>query len=316
MEGEEKKTHASHEHHHEHKSSENRIMKEMKKSPWMFVSIGLAIALVISMVGFGGISKSKAGDVVLDYANAQTGGGVSLVSVGEKYGLYEVLLFYDGENVPLYISKKGDVIISGVSPVEGTTGSNNNPGGSLPSGGSGPNAADLIDDDAIKGDPNAPVTIVEWSDYECPFCGRFFSQTLPQIQQLYIDTGKVKLVYRDFPLSFHAQAQKAAEAAECAGEEGDEAYYKMHDLLFTNGVAGGVATFKGYAAQLGLNQANFDNCLDSGAMAAEVAKDTQEGQAAGVTGTPGFKVGTQLVSGAQPFSVFQQAIEAELAKSA
>jgi protein-disulfide isomerase len=169
----------------------------------------------------------------------------------------------------------------------------------------------LVDDDAVKGDPNAPVTIVEFSDYECPFCARFYSQTLSQIDAKYIQTGKVKLVYRDFPLSFHQQAQKAGEAAECAGEQGK--YFEMHDKLFESGVTGGVASFKQYAADLGLNTADFNTCLDSGAQASEVQKDFRDGQAAGVQGTPGFIVNGQLVSGAQPFSVFEQIIEAELA---
>ncbi|MDP3990126.1 MAG: thioredoxin domain-containing protein [archaeon] len=169
----------------------------------------------------------------------------------------------------------------------------------------------LVDnDDAVRGDPKAPVTIVEFSDYECPFCGRFYSETLGQIESKYIDTGKVKLVYKDFPLSFHPQAQKAAEAAECAGEQGK--YYEMHDLLFEQGVQGGVAGFKQYARQLGLNTARFDTCLDSGEMASEVQADMIAGQRAGIQGTPGFIINGQLVSGAQPFAVFDAAIQAAL----
>lgn len=169
----------------------------------------------------------------------------------------------------------------------------------------------LLDDDAVKGDPDAPVTIIEFSDYECPFCARFYSQTLGQIDEQYIKTGKVKLVYRDFPLSFHQQAQKAAEAAECAGEEGK--YYEMHDKLFVDGVQGGVTSFKQYAKDLGLDTPKFDKCLDSGAMAAEVQKDEQDGIAAGIQGTPGFFVNGVPISGAQPFSVFKQIIDQQLA---
>lgn len=169
----------------------------------------------------------------------------------------------------------------------------------------------LLDDDHVNGDADAPVTIVEFSDFECPFCARFYSQTYKQIEEQYIKTGKVKLVYRDFPLGFHANAQKAAEAAECAGEQGK--YYEMHDILFEDGVVGGVDTFKKYAQELKLNKGEFDKCLDSGAMAAEVRKDFTDGQRAGIQGTPGFLVNGQLISGAQPFQVFQQVIEAELA---
>lgn len=166
---------------------------------------------------------------------------------------------------------------------------------------------ELIDDDAIKGDPDAPVTIVEWSDYECSFCARFYDQTLGQINEAYIKTGKVKFVYRDFPLGFHQQAQKAAEAAECAGEQ--DKYFEMHDMLFESGVAGGVAAFKQYASTIGLDTDSFNTCLDSGEMASEVAADMKAGSAVGVSGTPGFIINGELISGAQPFSVFQQAIE-------
>ncbi len=168
----------------------------------------------------------------------------------------------------------------------------------------------LEDDDAVLGDKKAPVTIVEFSDFECPFCGRFFQQTFPQINENYIKTGKVKLIYRDFPLGFHAQAQKAAEAAECAGEQ--EKYYKMHDKLFTDGVQGGVASFKIFAADIGLNTAKFNDCLDSGKMASEVQKDQSDGAQYGVSGTPAFFVNGQLISGAQPYEAFAQAIEQAL----
>jgi len=168
----------------------------------------------------------------------------------------------------------------------------------------------LLDDDAVRGDADAPVTIVEWSDFECPFCARFYSETLPSIEEEYIKTGKVKLIYRDFPLGFHQNAQKAAEAAECAGEQGK--YWEMHDMLFEQGVQGGVAGFKQYGKTLGLNTAKFDTCLDSGAMAGEVQQDMADGAAVGIQGTPGFIVNGKLVSGAQPFAVFKQVIDAEL----
>ncbi|MBR9682677.1 MAG: DsbA family protein [Candidatus Aenigmarchaeota archaeon] len=166
------------------------------------------------------------------------------------------------------------------------------------------------DDDAVKGSADAPVTIIEFSDYECPFCARFYTQTYGQIDEKYIQTGKVKYVVRDFPLSFHAQAQKAGEAAECAGEQGQ--YYEMHDKLFEEGVEGGVTAFKQYAVDLGLDTDEFNTCLDSGAMAQEVKDDMSDGQAAGVTGTPAFFINGKKLIGAQPFSAFEQVIEAEL----
>jgi protein-disulfide isomerase len=169
-----------------------------------------------------------------------------------------------------------------------------------------------IDDDAILGNKDAEVTMVEFSDYECPYCGRHFSQTYPQIKKEYVDTGKVRIVFRDFPLSFHPNAQKAAEAAECAGEQGK--YYEMHDKLFTNQKALDVNSLKAYAQQIGLNIGKFNSCLDSGQMAGEIRKDMTDGQSYGVQGTPGFFVNGAFISGAQPYEVFKQAIDAELAK--
>jgi len=168
-----------------------------------------------------------------------------------------------------------------------------------------------IDDDDVLGSEDAPVTMIEFSDYECPFCARYFTQTYDQIKKTYVDTGKVKIVFRDFPLSFHPKAQKAAEAAECAGEQGK--YWEMHDKLFENQQTLDIISLKRYANEIGLNIAEFSPCLDSGQMAAEVKKDFSDGQAAGVRGTPAFFINGRLISGAQPFSAFQQAIDAELA---
>lgn len=166
------------------------------------------------------------------------------------------------------------------------------------------------DDDSVLGDPDAPVTIIEFSDYECPFCSRFYLNTLPQLKSEYIDTGKVKLIYRDFPLSFHPDAQKAAEAAECAGEQ--DKYYEMHDKIFENQQAITITDLKKYAKEIGLNTNEFDECLDSGEMASEVQKDFQEGQQAGVQGTPTFFINDKPLVGAQPFEAFKQIIEGEL----
>lgn len=170
----------------------------------------------------------------------------------------------------------------------------------------------LLDDDASKGNEDSPVVIIEWGDYECSFCTRFFKNTLHQIEDKYINTGKVKLIYRDFPLDIHPNAQKAAEAAECAGKQ--EKYWEMHDMLFEEGVKGGVDSFKQFAVDLNLDTEKFNNCLDSGEFSTEVQKDMADGIAVGITGTPGFIINGKLVKGAQPFEVFEQIIDAELTK--
>ncbi len=206
----------------------------------------------------------------------------------------------------------GFVFLSGDNEVNPTPGNNNPDGVVQPS-----KVQASVDDDAVLGDENAEVTIIEFSDYQCPFCERFWSQTLPLIKSQYIETGKVRFVYRDFPLtSIHPMAQPAAEAAECVGKlGGDDAYYQMHDKLFENINSLSVDNMKTWAKELGYN---IDTCLDSGEMRSEVQKDIQDGSKAGVRGTPYFvimktgdKEGTPL-SGAQPFNAFQEVIESYL----
>jgi protein-disulfide isomerase len=183
-----------------------------------------------------------------------------------------------------------------------------------------------VDNDPVLGDKNAPLTLIEFSDYECPFCKRAFTDVLPELKKAYIDTGKVKFVYRDFPLSFHANAEKEAEAAECARSQSNDAtYFKFHDQIFTKTTAGGtglaLTELPVIAKNLGLNVNQFQQCLDSGKFKDEVAKDIADGSAAGVSGTPSWIIGTsskdgqiegQLIVGAQPFSAFKTIIDEKL----
>jgi protein-disulfide isomerase len=171
-----------------------------------------------------------------------------------------------------------------------------------------------LGDAPIKGNPDAPVTIVEYSDYQCPFCQRHFQDTMPELES-YIDAGQVRYVFKDFPIhSIHPQAQRAHESARCARElDGETAFWEMHDLLFANqnewaGAGNHVNIFKGLASEAGLDQERFDACLDSGRYAEAVNADLAEGQQLGVAGTPAFFINGQRVSGAQPFAVFQQII--------
>lgn len=170
------------------------------------------------------------------------------------------------------------------------------------------------DDDAVLGKKDAAVTIIEFSDYECPFCGRHFQQTYPQLKKNYIDTGKARLVFRDFPLSFHQNALPAAIAAECVREKGsDGAYWKMHDLLFQRQQELSVANLKQWAQSLGYD---ISSCLDSKKFEREVQKDLADGSTGGVSGTPAFFINKKLISGACPYSTFEQALNAELAGKA
>jgi protein-disulfide isomerase len=153
----------------------------------------------------------------------------------------------------------------------------------------------------------APITIVEFSDFQCPFCSRA-NASVDQVMKTYGD--KVRLVFRQFPLDFHKQAQKAAEASLCANDQGK--FWEMHDKLFANQSALGVDELKKHAAELKLDTAKFNTCLDSGEKAAIVKEDMAEGSKAGVNGTPAFFINGIMLSGAQPFSEFQSVIDAEL----
>lgn len=171
----------------------------------------------------------------------------------------------------------------------------------------------LADDDPYLGNPEAPVTIVEFADFQCPFCARLHADALPKIIDKYVKTGKAKFIYRDFPLrSIHAMAEKAAEAGVCAHKQGK--FWPYHDLIYTRQSQLNEENLKVWARELGLNIDMFSQCLDSGKYAAEVEKDLNAGVAAGVEGTPGTFINGRLVAGAVPFESFAKIIEEELAK--
>lgn len=169
-----------------------------------------------------------------------------------------------------------------------------------------------VDDDPALGAKNAPVTIVEFSDFECPFCARYFDTTHQQLLDEYGD--QIRFVYRDFPLSsIHSRAQPSAEAAECADDQ--DAFWDYHDLLFTNQFALDNQSLISYANRLDLDVDTFTECLESGKHTDEVLADFEAGREYGVTGTPTFFINGVRVVGAQPFQVFKDIIEEELANS-
>jgi len=176
-----------------------------------------------------------------------------------------------------------------------------------------------LDGGAVYGRPDAKVTIVEFSDYQCPFCARYSNMTFPQIEREYIETGRVRYVFRDFPIeSSHPQAFKAHEAVHCAAEQGKRR--EMHKKVFENQRAMGVSDLSAHAATLGLDKARFEKCLADGAQAAKVRSGMAAGEQAGVRGTPTFFVGltdpksaklkaVRRIVGAQPYSAFKSAID-------
>lgn len=177
-----------------------------------------------------------------------------------------------------------------------------------------------VDDDPSMGSPSAKVTIIEFGDYQCPACRAFWRDTEPQIKKAYIDTGKVRLVYRDFPLEqVHPEAVLGAMAAQCAHDQGK--YWEMHDRIFREQDARGqgmvrysAADLKSWAGAIGLDAAAFGSCLDSQKHKAEVAKDQADGLDVGVRGTPTFFINGRVIGGPQPFAAFQQVIDQLLAQ--
>lgn len=160
-----------------------------------------------------------------------------------------------------------------------------------------------------KGPKTAKVTIVEFSDFQCPYCSRG-KKVMEEVVAKYGD--KVRLVFRDFPLDFHDKAQKAAEAGQCANDQGK--FWAMHDWMFDNQQTLDIPALKGAAKTMGMDSTAFDSCLDSGKHAALVKKNTKDGQEAGVRGTPAFFVNGVFLSGALPFEKFKTEIDRALAE--
>jgi len=163
--------------------------------------------------------------------------------------------------------------------------------------------------DPTKGPKDAPVTLLEFSDFQCPYCGRV-EPIVKRLEETYGD--KIRLVFRNFPLPTHPQAPKAAEAAACAGDQGK--FWDMHDRLFAHQDKLQIADLKASAAELGLDPETFSKCLDSGKYEANWKTDQKEGDAYGVQATPWFFINGRLLSGAQPYENFAQIIDDELSR--
>jgi len=171
-------------------------------------------------------------------------------------------------------------------------------------------------DDEVRGDPNAPVTLLEYSDFTCGYCEKFFHETFPRLLTRYIDTGKVRFVYRDFPRSPSGPALHSALAARCAGDQ--QAYWPMHDRLFNSGRKFDLFTLQEIAKDLDLDPDEFTECLESQRHLEDIKQDRLEGGQLGIRGTPGFILfltdfsqGSEalFIPGAFPFEVFEEEIE-------
>lgn len=168
--------------------------------------------------------------------------------------------------------------------------------------------------DHILGNPKAKTTIVEFSDFQCPFCRSFWKDTYPGLKSQYIDTGKVRLIYRHFPLSFHSMAYPSALATECAADQGK--FWELHDKIFgeqgkqgTATITYTVADIQKWAGQIGIDVPKLKQCMDADMYKDKIAQDTQNGSDAGVDGTPTFFINGVPLVGALPLSEFAKAID-------
>ncbi|MBT4539526.1 thioredoxin domain-containing protein [Candidatus Woesearchaeota archaeon] len=285
---------------------------------WKALTVILLILFVVSIFTYGfhgnpgettgtAVSLAEAEQTVLQFVNTQLLQApfvAEVESTEELNGLYRVTLNVAGDSVDSYITKDGELFFPQGLPLSEVTSDTL----SL-------DPADVeTDDDPFLGNSNAPVTIVEFSDFQCSFCKKFHEETFPEIKQKYIDTGKVKLIFRDYPLlDAHPESERAALAAECADDQG--LFWEYHNLLFERQSQLGDNKYSSWANELDMDVDAFDVCFNNAIHAGEVERDFAEGEVNGVTGTPGFFINGKLVSGAQPFSVFEQEIESALSLS-
>ena len=164
-----------------------------------------------------------------------------------------------------------------------------------------------IDDKRARGNPNAKVTIIEYSDYECPFCKSFYDNAYKEIVQKYVDSGQVRIAFKDYPLAFHPNAQSAAEASSCAAEQ--VKFWEIHDRMFENQKALSVDNYKKWAGELSLDTGKFNTCVDNKVYATAVAEDMEEATRIGVQGTPMFIINGEVLIGAQPMAAFENVIK-------
>lgn len=296
-----------------------KYLGRLRDNPWIVATFVFGIAFVLSLVfgggGSGGVGSERAADNALAFfnSNPQLQGQVELVNSERTGNFYEVLVGFQGDQLPVYVTLDGNYMLAGAPiPLDGSSfdsrGSVGSGTGEVVDSGTGSAAQISEDDDPILGSPSAPVTIIEFSDYQCPFCQKFWAETLPQLKTEYLDTGKAKLVYRDYPLPIHDQAQVVAEAVECVrAQGGDKAYFEMHDQVFAEQPNINRANLELWAKDLGYD---ITSCLDNGEFTSEVQKDFEDG---GRLGTPTFFINGKKLEGALPFDLFKQVINAELA---
>ncbi|MEK7663844.1 MAG: DsbA family protein [Patescibacteria group bacterium] len=260
------------------------------------------------LVGSG--SKNTVAENAMKYLNEnilQPGQVATLKNVSGESGVIKIQVKIGGNTYDSYVTRDGKLFFPQAYNISQTTAGGNNSGNIT----RGNVSFDITSENHIRGNVSAPITLVEFSDFECPFCESHVP-TLERILSEYKD--KVRLVYKHFPLTnIHPNAQKAAEASECASEQGK--FWEYHDILFKNQKSGlGIDKFKSWAVQLGLNASQFNNCLDSSKYKSKVDADTAEGASKRVNGTPATFINGELVEGAVPYESFKVKIDTLLSK--
>ena len=292
-------------------------MEKMKMNVWQVSTVvfaALFLLAVFNVFSFTGSATQVTGSAV-EYINGNLlgeGAEAVLINSEKSNGLIKATLNIDGQVMEAYISNDGELLFPGAIDLTEKVVNDNTP----PSTGIVEVSAA---DGYFLGPEDAEIEIIEFSDFECPYCGaamgthdalvsQFKSRDPsweaagPRLKEL-AEQGKIKLVFRHFPLGFHQDAMPAAIASECAGEQGK--FWEYHDALFENQESLTNTDLKKYAVDLGLETKQFNECLDSGKYEAKVQQDMADGQSYGVSGTPAFFVNGQLLSGAQPFSAFE-----------
>ncbi len=289
---------------------------------WQIISAILLLIVLIGAFGFRGgtISEKSASTKIVEYLNSLTEGGISFVDSQDLGNLYKITVLYEGQNIPVYITKDGEYFIQEISPLISQPTQISQQQTQQVQQGQRVNVEESqIENYAYLGDKDAPVTIIEFTDFSCPFCQRHYLQTKPLIKENYIDKGLVKHIFADF---VGVGTSTPHEAALCVRElNGDEAFWEMFGLILENQqeVRSNPSLLSGLAVQTGADETSFNECLNSGKYKTQVSQSTSFGQSLGITGTPGFLIGNseqgyKLISGAQQYDVFQQAIEGVLAR--
>lgn len=283
------------------------------KTVWKFLALVLLVLLNVSLYynfhqkreyspqEIGSFVEKFVGNNLL----GPESGSVRIVSVADLNYVYNVILEINGKSASTYVTKDGSYFFTSGIDVEKTEAVSE--------------FNEIVDvnvgDDPVLGNENANVTFVEFSDFECPFCVKFSLTTMPDIKKNYVDTGKIKVMFLNFPLeNIHKNSLNAAKASECAYRQGK--FWEMHDIMFDKSPKLSLVDLRGYAEKIGLDVSKFDGCMSSSAVLDDIARDAASATEAGVKGTPAFFVNGRFISGAQKYEVFQQIIEQELAKAA